>query len=216
MLRGRFGHEALAGAVGASAVLGGAVAGPLWATALDVASACVTAAIAAHAVEEVARERGLPGRLVLARAARDLGREPNAPLAAHAIEAVCRARHADSRALRSLAILIGKATTRHARGVALQLLGSWLAPMRSLTSLAAPFAAARAAVDSAELVRALTEAVPAPHAEAAVPQAVPQDGEAAPPESGRFALGTFGATLGQGGLSIEEWNGQIPNLEEAA
>jgi hypothetical protein len=215
MLRGRFGHEALAGAVGASAVLGGAVAGPLWATAFDVASACVTAGVAAHAVEEIARERGLSGRLVLARAARDLGRTPDAPLAAQALQAVCRVRRADSRALRSLAMLVGKATATHARGVVLQLLGSWLAPMRGLTSVTAPFAAVRAAVDSAGLVRRLTDAVPAPQAKAPAPP-LADDPDAGPPESGRFAVGTFGASFAQGDSSLEEGDGQTPNLEEAA
>jgi hypothetical protein len=156
---GELGQEVLAGAIGGGAVVCGAVAGPLWATVLDLGSALATAGIAVHALEETARAQGLPPRPILSRTARELTRDPEAPLAAHALEVVYRARSGDSRVLRAAAILVGRATTVHARGLALQLLGSWCAPLRKLTTLGAPLAAARAAMDGAELVRAMREAV---------------------------------------------------------
>lgn len=165
----KLGQEALAGAIGGSAVVCGAVAGPLWATVFDLGSALATAGIAVHAVEETVRDRGLPARPILSRAARELTRHPDAPLAAHALEVVCRVRSGDSRALRSAAILVGRATTAHARGLALQLLGSWCAPLRKLTTLGAPLAAARAAMESAELVRAMRDAALVPEATPPVP-----------------------------------------------
>jgi hypothetical protein len=192
--------------VGAGAVLGGAMTGPLWATGLDIASALVTAGAAVHAAEAVSRDRGSSGGAVaVARAARELSRDPDAPLAADAVEVVCRVRRADPRALRSLAVLVGKATTSHARGVVLQLLGSWLAPMRAFTKATAPYVAARAAMDAADLVRTLADTVAAP----VVAAPVTLD-EAAPPESGRFPLGTFDAA------SFDDVIDPTPTLKEAA
>jgi len=97
-------------------------------------------------------------------------------------------------------MLVGRATTAHARGLGLQLFGSWCAPLRDLTALGAPLAAARAAMDSAELVRAMTEAVPAPLDIVAATE----ECDEAPPESGRFRAGTFSHEF------------ETPNLEEAA
>jgi hypothetical protein len=102
-------------------------------------------------------------------------------------------------------MLVGKATTAHARGLVLQLLGSWLAPMRAFTKLTAPYAAARAAVDAADLVRTLAEAVPVP-ADATTAVA----DETAPPESGRFPLGTFDLA------AFDESIDPTPTLKEAA
>ena len=194
-MRANHGHQALAGAISGSAVICGAAAGPLWATAFDLAAALATAGVAVRAVEETARERGLCARQVLSRASRTAADEKNAPLAAHAVEVVCRVRSGDPRALRSAAMLLGRATSAHARGLALQLFGSWCAPLRELTKLAAPLAAARAAVEGAELVRTMTSAVPP-----ALPvlAGVPEE-EAAPPRlaassSGRSATNSSRAT----------------------
>jgi hypothetical protein len=151
----------LAAAVGGSAIACGAATGPLLATAFDLAAAAATAGIAAHAVELSARERGVSSEGILRRAARVAVRRSDAPLAAHAIDVACRARSGDPRALRSAAILLGRATAAHARGLAFQLFGSWCAPLRELTQLAAPFGAARAALESAAFVRAMESAVPA-------------------------------------------------------
>jgi hypothetical protein len=181
------GQEALAAAVGGGAVVCGALAGPLWATVLDLGSALATAGLAVHAVEEAAREQGLPARPILSRTARELTRDPGAPLAAHALEVVYRARSGDSRVLRSAAMLVGRATTAHARGLALQLLGSWCAPFRKLSTLGAPLAAARAAMESAELVRTMRDAVSAPVATPPVPVFAgweqPRDNDACYPDT---------------------------------
>jgi hypothetical protein len=188
-MRGTLGHEVLAGAIGGSAVAGGSVAGPLWATVFDLTSATATALVAVHAVNGTARDRGVSPEVstrLLRRAARDAARVEGAPLAVHAIDLVCRARSGDTRALRSAANLVGRATTAHARGLVLQLFGSWCAPLRELTQLAAPFAAARAALDGVELIRAMTGAVPIP-----TPTASTVDSQDdAPPASGRFFVGT--------------------------
>ena len=162
MAGGRLGHAVLAGAVGGSAIACGVATGPLLAAAFDVAAAALTAGIAAHAVEVSARERGVPSAGVLRRAARTASQRCGAPLAAHAAELVERARSRDVRALRSAAILLGRATTAHARGLAFQAFGSWSAPFRDLTQLVSPFRAARAALESAEFVRAMVDAVPEP------------------------------------------------------
>jgi len=202
-MRGTLGHEVLAGTIGGSAVAGGAIAGPLWATVFDLASATATALVATHAVNRTARDAGVSPEAstrLLRQAARDAARVEGAPLAVHAIELVCRARSGDSRALRSAAALVGRATTAHARGLVLQLFGSWCAPLRELTQLAAPFTAARAALEGAELIRAMTGVVAAPVAAATLADAA----EEAPPESGRFFAGTFEGEADDRDASLEE------------
>ena len=160
MAGGRFGHAVLAGAVGGSAIAGGAATGPLLATAFDLAAAVATAGIAAHAVEVSARERGVSSAGGVPRAARGAAKRSDAPLAAHAVDVICRARAGDVRALRSAAMLLGRVTSAHARGLAFQLLGSWWAPLRDLTQLTAPLGAARAALENAGFVREMIDALP--------------------------------------------------------
>jgi hypothetical protein len=151
----------LAGAVGGSAIACGAGTGPLLATVFDVAAAVAAAGIAAHAVDVNARERGVSSAPVLRRAARQAVKRSDAPLAAHALHVACRMRAGDVRFLHSAAILLGRATSAHARGLALQVLGSWCAPLRGLARLGAPIGAARAALESADFVRAMTSAAAA-------------------------------------------------------
>jgi hypothetical protein len=160
MSGGRFGHAALAGAVGGSAIACGAATGPLLAMTFDLAAAAATAGIAAHAVEATARERGVSSAGILHRTARAAVKRSDAPLAAYAVDVACRARKGDARALRSAATLLGRAASGHARGIALQLFGSWCAPLRDLTRLAAPFGVARGALDGAAFVQAMVSAVP--------------------------------------------------------
>ncbi len=153
----------LAGAVGGSAIACGAAVGPLLGTVFDVASAIATAAIAAHAVDACARERGVSSDGCFASGrARDASQARGAPLAAHAIDVACRARRGDTRALRSAAILLGRATSARAGGIAFQLLASWCGPVRGLARVAAPVEVVRAALESAAFVRAMAQAVPNP------------------------------------------------------
>jgi hypothetical protein len=152
-------HAVFAGAVGASSIACGAATGPLLAIGLDIAAAAATAGIAGHAVSARARARGVSPAGILHRAARRAVKRSDAPLAAHAVDVMCRARSGDRRALRAAAILLGRATSAHARGLALQLLGSWCAPLRDLTQLGAPLGAARAAVESAAFVNEMVAAV---------------------------------------------------------
>jgi hypothetical protein len=160
MTGGRLGHAVLAGAIGGSAIACGAASGPLLATLFDLAAAGATAGIAAHAVEVSARERRVSSAGILHRTARVAVKRIDAPLAAHAVDVACRARKGDARALRAAAILLGRATAAHARGLALQLFGSWSAPLRDLSQLAAPLAVARAALGSSSFVAAAVSAVP--------------------------------------------------------
>jgi hypothetical protein len=161
MSGGRFGHAVLAGAVGGSAIACGAATGPLLAMTFDLAAAAATAGIAAHAVEATARERGVSSAGILHRTARAAVKRSDAPLAAYAVDVACRARKRDARALRSAASLLGRAASGHARGIALQLFGSWCSPLRDLTRLAAPFGVARGALEGATFVQAMVSAVPA-------------------------------------------------------
>jgi hypothetical protein len=204
-MRAEFGHAELAGAIGGGAVVCGAAAGPLWATALDLASSFATAGIAAHAVEKTARERGYCGQRILSRAARGAVRKKGAPLASYALDVLCRARLGDPRVLRAAAMLVGCATTAHARGIALQLFGSWCAPLRELTKVGAPLAAARAALEQAELVRSMMNAVP--EAPGHLEPALESEAEHAAGET--FAIGTFGDPL-------EETSNESDNWKEAA
>jgi hypothetical protein len=112
-MRGTIGHEVLAGAIDRASILGGAFTTPLLAPAVDLASAAVTAGIAAHAVHSSARETGASPRGALRDAARRSIRRGDAPLAAHVIDFVCRACAGDGRALRSLATLVGRAFDAH-------------------------------------------------------------------------------------------------------
>jgi hypothetical protein len=159
MAGGGFGHAVLAGAVGGSSIAYGAVSGPLLATALDVAAAAATAGIAAHAVGRTARANGISSAGILHRAARRAMKRGDAPLAAHAADVMCRTLAGDRRALRSAAILLGRATSAHARGLALQLVGSWCSPLRELTELSALTCAPRAALENAAFVGEMVAAV---------------------------------------------------------
>jgi hypothetical protein len=200
-MRAEFGHSELAGAIGGGAVVCGAAAGPLWATVLDLASSFATAGIAAHAVEKMARERGLSGKRILSRAARGAVRQKGAPLASYALDVLCRARVGDPHLLRATAMLVGRATTAHARGIALQLFGSWCAPLRELTKLGAPLAAARAALENVELVRSMVNAVPG-----ASDRAWARETEAEAVACDRFVV-TFGDALEETGneSSTDNW-----------
>ena len=118
------GDEWLAGAVGGAAIAGGAVAGPLWGTVFDLVSAAAAAAITARVVDRAARNAGAcpaASARLLHRAAREATRREGAPLAAHAVAVWYRARSGDSRALRSAAILVGRATAANACGLVSEL-----------------------------------------------------------------------------------------------
>ena len=157
-MRGRTGHELAAGAIGGSAIVLGAAAGPLWAAVFELASAAVTAGIAAHAIELVACDADVSSHGVLYRVARREAKRGGAPLAAQALDVACLARAGDARALRSAAMLIGRASSGNARGIALQLLSAWCAPLREIARFAAPFGAARAALEGATFVSAMKQA----------------------------------------------------------
>jgi hypothetical protein len=169
----REGHEFAAAALCASAVVAGAAAGPLWATAFELASAAVTAGIAAHAIEDVARDADASAQNVLLRVARREAKRPRAALAAQALDVACRVHTRDPRALRSAAMLLGQASSAHARGIAVALTTGWCSPLRAMFGLGAPAAAARAARDGAAFVRSMRQAAraalrPAPSADVAV------------------------------------------------
>jgi hypothetical protein len=160
-MRSAIGHEVLAGAIGGMSILGGAFTSPLWAPVVDLGSAAVTAGIAAHAVYSV-RARGesvASTRRALGRAASDATGAPDAPLAAHIVDAACRVRRCDGRALRSVAMLVGRCFEAHASGVALGLAASWFGPARSVSRVRDLTRVAHAATANADLVRSLHEAV---------------------------------------------------------
>jgi hypothetical protein len=160
MRGGRLGHPVLAGAVGGSAIACGVATGPILATVFDLAAAAAIAGIAAHAVETSARERGVSSAGILHRTARVAVKRVDAPLAAYAVDVACRARKGDARALRAAASMLGRAATGRLRGIALQLFASGCAPLRDVAKLGAPFEMARAALENAAFVQAMTSAVP--------------------------------------------------------
>jgi hypothetical protein len=185
-----FGHAVLAGAVGGSSIACGAATGPLLATVFEVAAAAVTAGIAAHAVELSARERGVSSAGVLHRAARRAIKRSGAPLAAHATDVMCRTLAGDRRALRSAAILLGRATSTHARGLALQLFGAWR-PLRELSQLGALMGAPRAAQAALENAAFVSEMVGAVRETSGVPAAITvSDRFAVPPASSATRVAT--------------------------
>jgi hypothetical protein len=151
-MRGAIGHEVLAGAIGGASILGGAFTSPLLAPAVDLASAALTAGVAAHAARAAARTHGVSARRVLRAAARRSFREGSAPLAAHAMEAAASSRSGASR-LRAVAILVGRAFEDHARGLAVGVLASWCGPLRRASRALDAASAARVAMASADLVR---------------------------------------------------------------
>lgn len=141
-------HERIAAAMGGCASLAGAFVGPVWGLALDVASQVVTAGVAAHAAGASA--------VAVHRAARHVAKRRGAPAAAHALDAMYRARKGDGRALRSAAMLVGRCASTHGSafwGPFAGVLGA------SLSKLAAPLAASRAAAEHAALVREIRDAV---------------------------------------------------------
>ncbi len=107
----------LAGAIGSASILSGAITSPLLAPAVDLVSAAVTAGIAAHAVHSSAREIGEKPASALRDAVRRSIKQGDAPLAAHVLEVALRARAGDSRVLRSLAMLVGRAFDARLREV---------------------------------------------------------------------------------------------------
>ncbi len=164
----------LAGAIGATSVLGGAFTSPLWAPVVDLGSAAVTAGIAAHAVHSSRGDDDGPStRHVLRHAATVALKQPEAPLAAHVIDVACRARACDSKALRSTAMLVGRCFQTHARGIAMGLLASWCAPLRQVSRVIDSARVARAARANAELVRAIHETALAHAAQAALVAELP-------------------------------------------
>jgi hypothetical protein len=201
-MRETIGHEVLAGAIGSASILGGAFTSPLLAPVVDLASATLTAGVATHAAFSSARERGVSARRVLRGAVRRSVDHPGAPLAAHVIEAATRARALDARALRSIAMLVGRAFDAHARGLAIGVFAPWCTPLRRASRLMDTASAARAGLANAELVRAMGEEAAALEVSARAgeaqaiewfPMSVDADELArdeAPPASGRFPIAT--------------------------
>ncbi len=158
MARGRLGHELLAGAIAGGAIACCEAAGPLVAILAETTAAMAVAGVAAHAVKVSARRQGTSSAGLARRAARDVARRNDAPLAAHALDVLHRARNADARALRSVAMLLGRAASARSRGFALQRLASRWSPLSALAQLTSPFGVALRALGGAEFVREMVNA----------------------------------------------------------
>jgi hypothetical protein len=162
-MRAATGNEVLAGAIGATSVLGGAFTSPLLSPVVDLGSAAVTAGIAAHAVVLARGDGDYAGRestrAALRRAASAALQSRDAPLAAHVLDAACRTRACDAKAARSVAMLVGRCFETHARGIVMGLLGGWLAPVKHASRALDAAKVAQAATANAEFLRAVTEAV---------------------------------------------------------
>jgi hypothetical protein len=159
-MRGTIGHEVLAGAIGGTSILGGAITSPLLAPVVDLASAAVTAGIAAHAVHSSSQGSRGTTRHALRDAVRRSLEQGDAPLAAHVLDVACRVRAGDARALRSLAMLVGRAFDARLREV----------------------------MKSVEWVHSLTEVHAATVEACAEKRVEPCVEEEAPPASGRFPI----------------------------
>ena len=137
------GHEALAACVAAGGVVGAAFAGPLGAPAVELVSAALTGAVAAHAL------RASGDAKLVRRGVHRMMRDPRAPLAVHAVDLALRARRGDPRALRSAAMIVGRVASRHAASILAHVTLGWSDPLRALGTATR---VARAALDGADLV----------------------------------------------------------------
>jgi hypothetical protein len=163
---GVIGEEGLAAALGGSAVVGGAVLGPVWGTALDVGSALLTAGVALHGAHRAAgmgaHLSGHRGHRALEQAARRSAKGAGAHPAALAMDVLCRIRSRDGRAVRSAAILVGRCASSHADGFVAHVVTSFCRGLRPLSTLRAGAEALRAAREHADVVRAMKSAVSEP------------------------------------------------------
>jgi hypothetical protein len=143
------GHETLAATIAAGGVVGAAFAGPLAAPAVELVSAALTGAVAAHALHASGEGDQLR------RGVHRMTRDARAPLAAHALDLALRARRRDRRALRSAALIVGRVASAHARAVLAHVTLGWSDPLRAIGTAGS---VARAALAGADLVHDLRRA----------------------------------------------------------
>ena len=123
------GHEALAATIAAASVVGASLAGPIGTPFVELGSAALTGAIAAHAIGDAKRVR---------RAAHRAAMRADAPLAAHAIQLGLRAKKGEARALRSAATLVGRLASDHLGAIVANVTLGWSNPLRALATTFEP------------------------------------------------------------------------------
>jgi hypothetical protein len=139
-------HGAIASVAACAFMVGAGFSGPMLGPLVELGSAAVSGAIAAHAVGDEKRVR---------RGVRRMLRSADAPLAVHALDVALRARRRDPRVLRSVATLVGRCATQHGPSMLAHVTLGWCRPFAAL-GLAA--SALEAAQDGADLVRDLKRA----------------------------------------------------------